>query len=73
MASDICTALGIRIRELRKSHNWRQIDLAEEAGIHENYVSDLEMGRKEVGLRTLQSIAKALRLTIAELLAGLEE
>jgi transcriptional regulator with XRE-family HTH domain len=68
MARDICVALGERIRQLRTERGWRQIDLAEEAGIHENYVSDLEQGHKEVCLRTLQTIAKAFDLTVAELL-----
>jgi transcriptional regulator with XRE-family HTH domain len=67
MERDICVALGERIRQLRKERGWRQIDLAEEAGIHENYVSDLEQGKKEVCLRTLQTIAKAFDLTVAEL------
>jgi transcriptional regulator with XRE-family HTH domain len=68
MARDICVALGERIRLLRTERGWRQIDLAEEAGIHENYVSDLEQGSKEVCLRTLQAIAKAFDLTVADLL-----
>jgi transcriptional regulator with XRE-family HTH domain len=68
MARDICVALGERIRQLRQERGWRQIDLAEEAGIHENYVSDLEQGNKEVCLRTLQAIAKAFDLTVADLL-----
>ena len=46
MARDICIALGERIRELRLKRGWRQIDLAEETGMHENYVSDLEQGHK---------------------------
>jgi transcriptional regulator with XRE-family HTH domain len=72
MARDICVALGKRIRELRKARGWKQIDLAEEAGIHENYVSDLELGRKEICLRMLQSIAKAFGLKTVDLLKGLE-
>jgi transcriptional regulator with XRE-family HTH domain len=68
MARDICIALGERIRELRKDRGWRQVDLAEDTGIHENYVSDLEQGHKEACLRTLQAIAKAFDLTVAELL-----
>ena len=68
MARDICVVLGERIRELRKKRGWRQIDLAEETGIHENYVSDLEMGRKEICLRTLQTLGLAFGLTAAELL-----
>jgi len=44
--------------------------LAEQAGINENYVSDLELGRKEVCLRTLAILAKALGLKLEELLRG---
>jgi transcriptional regulator with XRE-family HTH domain len=72
MASDICELLGKRIRQLRVERGWRQIDLAAETGIHENYVSELEKGRKEICLRTLQTIAKALDLKMAELLDGLD-
>jgi transcriptional regulator with XRE-family HTH domain len=72
MARDVCIALGDRIRQLRKDRGWRQIDFAEEAGIHENYVSDLEQGRKEVGLRTLQAIAKAFNMKLDELLKNIE-
>ena len=68
MARDICVELGKRIRQLRNERGWRQIDLAEETGLHENYVSDLEQGRKEACLRTLQVLAKAFNLTVADLL-----
>jgi len=53
---------------LRTERGWRQIDLAEEAGINENYVSDLELGRKEVCLRTIQALAAAFDLTVSEFL-----
>ena len=72
MPSDICILLGQRIRELRTARGWRQIDLAEEAGINENYISDLEIGKKEICLRTMQSVADAFDLTLAELLQGVE-
>lgn len=72
MARDICVALGERIRQLRTERNWRQIDLAEETGMHENYVSDLELGHKEVCLRMLQTTAGAFDMTTAELLKGIE-
>ena len=67
MARDICIALGERIRELRNERGWRQIDLAEETRIHEKYVSDLEQHRIEVGLRTLQVVAKAFNLVVSKL------
>ena len=72
MAGDVCVALGERIRQLRIERGWRQIDLAEETGIHENYVSDLEQGRKEICLRTLQAVAKAFHLSTADLLKNLD-
>jgi XRE family aerobic/anaerobic benzoate catabolism transcriptional regulator len=73
MARDICISLGERIRELRLKRHWRQIDLAEETGMHENYVSDLELGRKEVCLRMLQTIAHAFGVKTHELLRGVDE
>jgi transcriptional regulator with XRE-family HTH domain len=71
MATDICVALGRRIRELRKAKGWRQIDLAEHSGVHEVHISDLERGSREVGIRTLQSLARALGVSLAAMLKGL--
>jgi transcriptional regulator with XRE-family HTH domain len=71
MARDICVLLGRRIRELRKRRGWRQIDLAEHAGVNENYVSDLEIGKKEACVRLLQKIADGLGVSIAKLMDGL--
>jgi transcriptional regulator with XRE-family HTH domain len=59
MAKDICAATGERIRKLRRARNWRQIDLAEQSGVHEVHISDLERGTREPGLRTLSKIASA--------------
>jgi XRE family aerobic/anaerobic benzoate catabolism transcriptional regulator len=72
MARDICVTLGKRIRELRKARGWRQLDLAEEADISENYVADIEFGRKAIGIRTLKAVANALDLKIVDLMRGVE-
>ncbi len=72
MASDICILLGERIRQLRNAKHWNQLDLATHADMNENYVSDLELGKKEICLRMLQRVAVALDKTTAELLNGLE-
>lgn len=70
MARDICKALGDRIRQLRNDRGWRQIDLAQHAGINEKYVSDLEVGKKEICLRSLQAIAGAFGLHLSEFFKG---
>lgn len=71
MARDICILLGLRVREQRKRRGWRQIDLAEHAGVNENYISDLETGKKEVCIRMLQKIASGLGVSISKLMDGL--
>jgi transcriptional regulator with XRE-family HTH domain len=71
MAKDICAATGERIRKLRRAKGWRQIDLAEQSGVHEVHISDLERGTREPGLRILSKIASALETTLSELLKGL--
>jgi transcriptional regulator with XRE-family HTH domain len=69
MATDICILLGERIREVRKARQWRQIDLAAHSGLNVIYISDLENGRKEVCIRTLQAVATAYDMSITDLIA----
>jgi XRE family aerobic/anaerobic benzoate catabolism transcriptional regulator len=71
MATDICERLGRRIRLLRKARGWRQIDLAEHAGIGKNHISELERGQREIGLRNLAALALALDTTPDRLLKDL--
>jgi len=70
MGTDVCDRFGKRVRSLRKSRGWRQLDLAEQAGISENYVSDLELGRKEICLRTIETLSAAFGMTIADLMSS---
>jgi transcriptional regulator with XRE-family HTH domain len=72
MARDICEKFGERLRELRKVRGWRQLDLAEQAGISENYVSELELGQKEVCLRTIDVLSKALGIPIEDIVKGIQ-
>ena len=71
MASDICIRLGARIRELRRERGWRQIDLAVHAELSKTHVSELEAGKREPGLRTLQRLSVALDLPMSTLLRGI--
>jgi len=71
MATDLCIALGQRIRAARLARGWRQIDLAEQSSVNEIHISDLERGTREAGINTLRKIAVALDTTMAALLKGL--
>jgi transcriptional regulator with XRE-family HTH domain len=72
MARDVCIQLGKRIRQFRKDRGWRQLDLATEAGLNENFVSDLELGRKEPCLRTLATVSRAFGIKLDELVKGVD-
>jgi transcriptional regulator with XRE-family HTH domain len=69
--ADILKTLGSRIRRLRLDRGWRQIDLAHHTGISENYVSDIENGKKEICLLTLKDVSVALDTSLSNLLSGL--
>ena len=58
-------------RKLRRANGWRQIDLAEQSGVHEVHISDLERGTGAGGSGRLSKIASALETTLSELLEGI--
>ena len=65
--------LGMRIRFLRKQRNLSIEDLALEAGVNKNYLSDLERGARNPSLKILSKIATALKISISELTKAIEE
>jgi len=73
MATDICVRFGRRIRELRKKRRWTQVYLAEHTGLGSVYISQLEHGKKEPGLRTIEILAISFNMTPAQLLRGIGE
>ena len=70
-ANLLCTELGKRIRSLRRRKGWTQIEMAAYLGINRGHLSDLEKGKREIGLLMLQTIAKGLDTTMDRLLKGL--
>ena len=63
--------LGKRIQTLRKRKRWTQTDMAVTLDISRGHISDIEQGKREPGLITLQIIAKGLGTTMSELLRRL--
>ena len=63
--------LGYRIRYLRQEKNWSIEDLALEAGINRNYLSDLERGTRNPTLAILNKIAVALGIDLNVLFEGI--
>lgn len=63
--------LGMRIRYLRTQKKLSQEDLALEAGVNKNYLSDLERGNRNPTVEVLNKIAKALDIPLNILFEGL--
>lgn len=61
-----------RLRELRSERHLRLKDVAEVADISVPYLSDLERGRTNPSLETLQVLAGAYELTVQDVLTGVE-
>lgn len=60
--------IAMRIRALRAKRQMSQEDLAERAGISRGYLARLEIGMHDPTITTLEKLAKALRVKVADLL-----
>ena len=64
---DIRQDLGARIRQLRKERKQSQDELAHEANVAKNTISDVERGETWPNIETLQAIAGGLGTTVRDL------
>ena len=51
---------GRNLRFLRKERCVTQTELAERTGLHQNYISEIEHGKRNITLRVMENIAMAL-------------
>jgi transcriptional regulator with XRE-family HTH domain len=67
-AADIRARFGARLRSLRKKRGMTQVELADYLGLRRTYISDLEHGKRNVSLLTLEIIARGFGLSVSRLL-----
>jgi len=65
---DIKKTIGDRIKELRRINNISQEELAFNAGIDNKYISDVELGKRNVSILVLNLIITALNITTHQFL-----
>lgn len=63
--------LGQRIKDLRDVRGWSQSEFAQIVGLNKSYIGDIELGRRNPTLRSMERIAGGFDLRIGELLDGL--
>lgn len=57
---NILDQVGLRIRIAREERGLSQEELGTLAGLHRAYIGQIERGEKNIGLKNLERIAKAL-------------
>ena len=65
---DIQKKSGDKLREIRKQKSLSQEKLAFKCGLHRTYISDIERGSRNVSLKNIEKIAKALGISPKSLL-----
>lgn len=61
--------LARNLRKLRAKRSLSQEALADLAGVHRNYLGGIERGERNVGIDNLEKLARALGVSIAELVS----
>lgn len=56
------------IKRLRLEKGWSQKRLAEEAGLSQSFIHSIEVGQKSPTIRSIRKIAKALGVSVEEII-----
>lgn len=68
---EILLKFGQRVRKLRTAKGLSQEDFAGLCGLDRTYISGIERGVRNVSLANISLLAKALGISLAELMHGL--
>lgn len=66
-AEDFASKIPENLSVIRKQHRYTQKEVADMAGLNPNYYAKVERGDGIPSLKTLCKIAKALRVTVTEI------
>lgn len=67
MQTDIMLRFGQAVRKVRREQGISQEELAERCGLHRTYISDVELGKRNVSLENIERIAISLNISLVEL------
>jgi transcriptional regulator with XRE-family HTH domain len=60
--------LAQRVKHFRAERGWSQEELADRAGLHRTFISQIERATKKTTIRSTEQVAKALSVTMGQLL-----
>jgi transcriptional regulator with XRE-family HTH domain len=68
----ILASLGLNVRKAREAKDLTQEQVAEKADLDPTYISGIERGIRNPGIKNVAKLAKALGLTTSELCKGVD-
>jgi len=68
----VLVRLGLNIRKRREALDFSQESLAEKSDLDQTYISGIECGKRNPGIKHVARIAKALKVSTSELCKGVE-
>ena len=66
--STISIKFGKKVKAIRLEKNMSQADLAKLLDVHVTYISGIERGIRNMSLKNIEKLAKALKVPIEELI-----
>jgi transcriptional regulator with XRE-family HTH domain len=69
----VLVAFGQNVRKQRDARHFTQEVLAERAELDRTYISDIERGRRNLGIENVVRLAKALGISPAKLMEDMGE
>ena len=73
MQEEIRVAYGKAVRTIRQDKKISQEELADLCGLHRTYISDIELGKRNVSLENIDKIAHALQVKKSKLFVEVEQ
>ena len=73
MHEEIRVAYGKAVRTIRQNKKMSQEELADLCGLHRTYISDIELGNRNVSLENIDKISHALQVKKSELFVEVEQ
>lgn len=73
MQKDLLLAFGQTVRKIRLSKDISQEKFADMCDLHRTYISDVELGKRNVSLENIGKMANALDMNISELFQEVEK
>ena len=72
MQTDILLKYGKAIRQMRQQKGISQEELADLCGLHRTYISDVELGKRNVSLENIERLAQALDANVSDVFVEIE-